>query len=344
MSLPYNTSRALFEGNGVAVRFPFTFKVWNSGQLRLMVEDPTGALQAVQAEAVELEESGGVVTYRREGQPLPSGWKLAVLRNMSFTQGVDLLSGTRFDPQVIEDQLDQATAERQQLLEEVGRAIKVPPSSDNPPELLADMIFEARDQAEGSAVRAKSSADKATAEAASIKNLEVDVKDAPYGGGSDGEYDAATGVLTLHIPRGATGPQGPQGAEGPQGIAGAVGPQGPRGIQGIQGAEGERGPEGQQGLMGPQGIQGPRGEQGELGPVGPQGVQGETGERGPQGPEGPTGATGDKGPLGDSPLPLTFGNMRVNMAGYLEFEYNGGPLDERMFRINPATGGMEVHL
>lgn len=55
------------------------------------------------------------------------------------------------------------------------------------------------------------------------------------------------------------------------------------------------GPQGEQGPQGPQGEQGPTGPQGATGPQGPQGIQGETGEQGPQGETGPQGPKGDPG-------------------------------------------------
>ena len=171
-----------------------------------------------------------------------------------------------------------------------------------------------------------------------FRKMWIDVQESPSSPGR-GEYDFTSGKMTLYVPAGPAGPQGPVGQAGPQGVPGARGVQGPRGIQGPQGIQGERGPEGQQGPMGPQGVQGPRGEAGPSGPEGPQGIQG---ERGPQGPEGPKGATGDKGPIGDSPLPLTFGNFSVNTDGYLQFAYNGGPVDSTMFNLNPETGILEV--
>lgn len=171
-----------------------------------------------------------------------------------------------------------------------------------------------------------------------FRKMWIDVQESPSSPGR-GEYDFTSGKMTLYVPAGPAGPQGPIGQAGPQGVPGAMGVQGPRGIQGPQGIQGERGPEGQQGPMGPQGVQGPRGEAGPSGPEGPQGIQG---ERGPQGPEGPKGATGDKGPIGDSPLPLTFGNFSVNTDGYLQFAYNGGPVDSSMFNLNPETGILEV--
>ena len=84
-------------------------------------------------------------------------------------------------------------------------------------------------------------------------------------------------TLSLGIPRGATGIQGPSGERGPRG---EIGPQGEKGDTG------ERGPQGPKGATG---IQGPSGERG------PQGIQGETGPRGPQGVQGAQGPKGDTG-------------------------------------------------
>lgn len=99
-------------------------------------------------------------------------------------------------------------------------------------------------------------------------------------------------TLSLGIPRGATGNQGPKGEtgatgeRGPQGAKGDTGPQGEVGPQGPMGATGVQGPKGDTGAQGPQGVQGKQG---------PQGIQGETGPRGPQGLQGIQGPKGDTG-------------------------------------------------
>ena len=102
-------------------------------------------------------------------------------------------------------------------------------------------------------------------------------------------------TLSLGIPRGATGIQGPKGEtgatgergpQGPQGLKGDVGPQGEIGPQGPTGATGAQGPKGDAGEQGPQGVQGKQG---------PQGIQGETGPRGPQGLQGVQGPRGETG-------------------------------------------------
>ena len=84
-------------------------------------------------------------------------------------------------------------------------------------------------------------------------------------------------TLSLGIPRGATGVQGPRGERGPRGEIG------PQGEKGDTGATGPQGPRGATGPQGPKGERGPQGIQGETGPRGPQGVQGA------QGPKGDTG-------------------------------------------------------
>lgn len=101
-------------------------------------------------------------------------------------------------------------------------------------------------------------------------------------------------TLSLGIPRGATGGQGPKGETG------ATGDRGP---QGLQGEKGERGPQGETGPQGPKGATGPQGPKGDAGEQGPQGVQGRQGPQGVQGetgPRGPQGSQGIQGPKGDT--------------------------------------------
>ncbi|MFN5460783.1 MAG: hypothetical protein ACK5AY_12800, partial [Bacteroidota bacterium] len=97
--------------------------------------------------------------------------------------------------------------------------------------------------------------------------------------------------------QGATGPQGPSGANG---LAGATGPQGPSGIDGVTGAQGPSGIDGVTGATGPQGPSGADGLAGATGPQGPSGIDGVTGATGPQGPSGVDGVTGATGPQGPS--------------------------------------------
>ena len=157
MTLPRGTGRALYAGNGQAVEFPFFFKVWEEEQLSVHVTSPGGVTAPATGWTATLDEDGGTVRYLHEGAPLPEGWKLAIMRNMPFVQEVDLVTGTRFDPEVIETALDMAAAERQQLLERLGRAVVVEPTDERGPEALVGEIRSARDRAVASAAGAAGS-------------------------------------------------------------------------------------------------------------------------------------------------------------------------------------------
>lgn len=102
-------------------------------------------------------------------------------------------------------------------------------------------------------------------------------------------------TLSLGIPRGATGNQGPKGETGATGERGPEGAKGDTGDTGPQGEVGPQGPMGATGVQGPKGDTGAQGPQGVQGKQGPQGIQGETGPRGPQGLQGIQGPKGDTG-------------------------------------------------
>ena len=151
MTLPYSPSRAVYEGNGAATAFPFAFKVWSADQLSISLTSPEGLTTPAQGWSASLGENGGTITYLHNGAALPAGWRLAIVRDMPFAQGIDLVSASRFDPQVIEDGLDQATAELQQLSEKITRAVILPATSDQSPEDVVASIYASRDAAAASA-------------------------------------------------------------------------------------------------------------------------------------------------------------------------------------------------
>ncbi len=156
--LTSHVSKAVFQGNGAATQFPFTFKVWEASHLAIEVVDEEGIEQDLSPWTVELSDTGGILHYRHKGVPLPQGYILVLLRNMPFTQEINLVTGTRFDPAVIEAQLDKATAERQELREITQRAVVVPPSSEDTPKDYADRLFTAEKNATSQAANAASSA------------------------------------------------------------------------------------------------------------------------------------------------------------------------------------------
>lgn len=146
MTLDTSLSKAVFKGNGVATEFPFHFKVWSRDQLSISIAYPNGKEKSVTPESVTLTDTGGTIFYTLNGKPLPIGYTLSITRAMPFVQQDNYISGTRFDPEVIEESLDVACAERQELKEIISRCIKVGVASGMTPEQLLEAIFHARDQ------------------------------------------------------------------------------------------------------------------------------------------------------------------------------------------------------
>lgn len=380
MTLETTTSKAVYTGNGATTEFPFSFKVWDEDQILVSVTDAQGYVQETGEYSVTLSAGGGTVFYLHDGAPLPSGWKLAITRDMPFTQEDDYITGTRFDPEVIETALDKATAERQQLLEQLQRAVILPPTSDETPEDMAQELLKARDEAVKSAGAAKNS-EQAAADSASnaadseqaaaeheqaarqlledaqdtflnINSITAEAETLEPGQAAEAEFVPDSMRFFFKIPRGMPGAQGPagatgqQGAKGDKGDTGERGPdgvqglQGPQGIQGIQGAPGERGPQGIQGITGPAGPAGEQGVTGARGPQGPQGLQGEKGEKGDPGEPGPAGPKGEPGDI-TTALDATFIQFVVDGDGDLALNYTGTAQPDADFSIS-ADGELEV--
>lgn len=166
VSLETSLSKAVFYGNGVTESFSFLFRVWDKSELLVLVSAGDGKLQDVTAQcSITLTSDGGTVTYTPNGKPIKKGLVLIVLRNMPFLQDVRLLSGTRFDPAVIEEALDRATAERQQLLEWLRRAVVVPADSQKTAEEFSNELFDAAARAEAAAGQAKLNKDESANQA-----------------------------------------------------------------------------------------------------------------------------------------------------------------------------------
>lgn len=190
MTMPYSPGRALFEGNGTATDFPFSFKVWGTDQLTVTLTGPDGNSRPANGWTARLNDDGGSVTYLHEGAPLPAGWKLAITRNMPFEQQIDLVSGTRFDAEVIETGLDRATAERQQLLEQLQRAVILPPTSNETPIKMAEQLLLAEKTAQASAAAAQAS-EQAAATSASQAAASAQAAAASADGADQSRAEAA---------------------------------------------------------------------------------------------------------------------------------------------------------
>ena len=173
MTIASQTTAETMLGDGENREFPFTFQAWE-GEIRVVLTDPQNLNLDVTGLAdiqIAKDSPGGVVTYPAAdgAAPLPSGWKLTVLRNMNFLQAVRLVNATRYDPLVIEQALDRLVATDQQLKEQSERALSVAIGAATIPQEMLDQVFEAKKDA----VQAAGQAD-ASAAAAAISEARAD--------------------------------------------------------------------------------------------------------------------------------------------------------------------------
>lgn len=107
---------------------------------------------------------GGSITLTT---PLADGEVVVVASNLDYTQETKLTNFSRFPPEVINDALDRIVILIQQVAEQVGRSISVPPTASETPSQLKERIFAAAANAIASADRAEASAQSAAQSATS---------------------------------------------------------------------------------------------------------------------------------------------------------------------------------
>lgn len=125
-----------FIGNGSTVAFPFAFKVFQASDLLVVRLDTSLnvehelTLNTDYTVTLNLDQDsnpGGAVTLI--GGPLVSGYTLTLTSDLANLQPTDLTNQGGFYPDVINDALDRATIQIQQLQEQTDRSLKVAVSS-----------------------------------------------------------------------------------------------------------------------------------------------------------------------------------------------------------------------
>lgn len=116
-----------YAGNGVTVSFPFSFKVFSTSDLLVTeidsdANEETLALTTNYTVALNADQNatpGGTITL---ASALASGSSLTIRTNIPNTQTMDLTNQGGFYPTVINNAMDRATIQIQQLAEIVGRS------------------------------------------------------------------------------------------------------------------------------------------------------------------------------------------------------------------------------
>jgi hypothetical protein len=138
MTAPATTRRAgPFNGNGVTTSFPFTFKVFATSDIAV-IKTSTASLESTLALGSDYSVTlnpdqdaspGGSITYPISGTPLAAGEKLTTIGALPYDQTADLPTGGNYRALVVENALDRTVFQVQQLAEELGRSLTLPPSA-----------------------------------------------------------------------------------------------------------------------------------------------------------------------------------------------------------------------
>lgn len=132
-------SRIIFNGNGTAMEFPYSFAIINDTDVKVMTVDPDG-VETVLDSDYYVDVTASKVIYpgyppgeepaESERPPvLPTGWQLVVYRDIPITQEANL--GNVWPFNVIEDALDKITMILQTSRDTSDRSLKVSESTPN---------------------------------------------------------------------------------------------------------------------------------------------------------------------------------------------------------------------
>jgi hypothetical protein len=133
-----------FSGNGATTVFPFGFKVFTKTDIKVITVLTAGGTSrtltldsdySVTLNSNQDTNPGGSITYPIVGTPIPTGYQLVMLGALADLQPTDITNSGGFYPQVIEDMVDRATIQIQQLAENVSRAIVLNESESGSPVL-----------------------------------------------------------------------------------------------------------------------------------------------------------------------------------------------------------------
>lgn len=137
MTISSNVRKAgPFTGNGTASAFPFYFKVFQASDLLVVKLTISSSIETTLALTTDYtvtlnsdqdSNPGGTVTL--VAGALATGFTLTITSDIGNLQPTDLTNQGGFYPEVIEDSLDRATIQIQQLAEEANRALTLPLST-----------------------------------------------------------------------------------------------------------------------------------------------------------------------------------------------------------------------
>ena len=147
MSVQNQTVKNVYTGNGSTTVFPYTFDLLTTDGAHVGVYVTNDAGVSEPTDNFTIDTTAKTVTYPKTGDALPSDKKIVIRREIPNEQELNLVNGGEFFADDIEGEMDREVMMIQQLQEEVDRAVKIDPASEQTQEELLQDIFDARDTA-----------------------------------------------------------------------------------------------------------------------------------------------------------------------------------------------------
>lgn len=123
MTVQKNLVKNIYVGNGSTTQFPITFDVNTEHPEYIHVYLTNDDNITTETENFTVNLTAKTVTYPKEGQPLATGKKLVIMRELPLQQLLDLINQGDFFADDIEQAFDDLTMITQQLSEKLARAM-----------------------------------------------------------------------------------------------------------------------------------------------------------------------------------------------------------------------------
>ena len=225
MTVSTTTIKNSFSGNGSTTAFSYTFKIFASSELKVIVRTDSSGAESVRAEGSGStnysvsgvgETGGGTVTFVTAPA---SGETVVILRDTALTQSTDYQPADPFPAESHEDALDKLTHITQEIQEELDRSFKVSRTNAiTTPEFVDDATARASRLLGFSSDGNNLEATTGRVSSVSVSNVAVDGSGVSQS--ATVSFDTSSGALALGVPVGSTGQQGDQGVSGADGAGG----------------------------------------------------------------------------------------------------------------------------
>lgn len=125
MTVSTTISRNDYTGGGGVTVFPYSFRIFQDSDLQVFVN----SVQKVSGVDYTVSGIGNVTGGNVTFTVAPDGFPVALIRNVPATQLVQYVPNDSFPAETHEGALDKITAVAQQIIEKVGRALTLHPTS-----------------------------------------------------------------------------------------------------------------------------------------------------------------------------------------------------------------------